>query len=195
MAEPIEIIAAPLSLYLAPVDTAFPDIDEAPGVDWVLVGESGTLNETDDGVTVTHGQEISEWTPAGATVPRKVWRVAESLTVNVGIADLSTAFYAKIMNGASVTTVAAGVGIAGNKSFELFRGLQVETYALLARGISPENEDLNAQYEVPRVYEGADSIDITYNKGEPAILTCEFTALSDDTGNFGVFRTGTAPAS
>lgn len=194
MAEPFEIIAAPLELYAAPIGTAFPAIDEAPAVAWKLVGKSGTRNYSDDGVTVTHEQELSEFTPAGATVPRKVWRVGEALTIGVDVADLSVESYAKALNEATITTVPASSGTAGEKSIRLFRGDQVETFALLARGLSPEDEALFAQYEVPIVYQGADSIEITYNKGEPAMVSLEFTALSDDTGDFGEYRVGTDPA-
>ena len=186
MAEPFEIIAAPLELYAAPVGTEFPAVDEAPAADWKIVGKSGTRNYSDDGVTVTHEQEISAFTPAGATVPRKVWRTGEALTIAVDIADLSTEAYAKALNEAAIDT-----SVPGEKSIRLFRGDQVATFALLARGLSPEDEALFAQYEVPVVYQGADSIEITYNKGEPAMVSLEFTALSDDTGDFGTYRVGT----
>jgi hypothetical protein len=193
MAEPFEIIAAPLELYAAPIDTAFPAIDEAPAVGWIKVAASGKLNYSDDGVSVTHGQEISAFTPAGATVPRKVWRTSESLTIAVDIADVTAEAYALALNKATITTVAATALVAGEKSIPLFQGDQVATFALLARGLSPYDEEMFAQYEVPIVYQGADSIEVTYNKGEPALLTLEFTALSDDTGDFGTYRTGTEP--
>lgn len=197
MAEPFEIVAAPLTLWLAPVDTAFPLIDDADSaIDpaWIKVGTSGSRNYSDEGVTVTHGQEISAFTPAGATTPRKVWRTSEELTIAVEIADVSPAQYAKALNDATVTTVPAGAGVAGEKSIALFQGDQVATYALLARGLSPADEAMIAQYEVPRCYQASDSIEITYNKGEPAMLALEFTALSDDVGDFGTLRIGTAPA-
>lgn len=194
MAEPVEIIAAPLELYTAPVGTAFPDIDEAPGAGWEIVGASGKLNISDNGVTVNHEQDFSEFTPAGATTPRKVWRTKEALTISAELADVSSALYARLLNDATVTTVAAAAGVAGNKSLELFQGDQVETFAVLARGISPADPLMFAQYEVPRSYQAAGA-KVTFNKGEPAMLSVEFTALSDDDGDFGVYRVGTAPAS
>lgn len=199
MAEPFEIIAAPIALYVHAVDAAvFPAIDDDEATllaaGWKLVGKSGTRNYSDDGVSVTHKQEISAFTPAGATVPRKVWRTSEALTIAVDIADVSAEAYALALNDAAITTVPAAAGVAGEKSLQLFQGDQVATFALLARGLSPEDETMHAQYEVPRVYQGSDSIEITYNKGEPALLSLEFTALSDDTGDFGAYRVGTTPA-
>lgn len=193
MSAPFEIIAAPLELYAAPTGTDFPAVDEEPAAEWKIVGKSGTRNYDEDGVTVTHSQTISAFTPAGATVPRKVWRTEEGLVIAVNIADLSTEVYAKALNEAVVTTVAASATKAGEKSIKMFRGLQVATFALLARGLSPEDESMFAQYEVPIVYQGSDSIEITYRKGEPAMVSLEFTALSDDTGDFGTYRVGTAP--
>ncbi len=193
MASPYEIVAAPLELYVAPIATPFPLINVAPAVAWVKVGASGTRNYSDDGVSVTHEQEISDFTPAGATVPRKVWRTGESMAIAVELADVTVEQYAKALNDAIVTTTVAAAGVAGQKSMALFRGDQVKTFALLCRGLSPVNEAMFSQYEVLIVYQGADSIELTYNKGEPAMLSLEFTALSDDTGNFGTYRTGVAP--
>ena len=198
MAQPYEIVAAPLARYVAEGDTVAPAIDDDDAAiiaaGWSLVGKSGTRNISDEGVTVTHSQEISRFTPAGATVPRKVWRTAEGLIIAASIADVSVEAYAMALNDAEITTVAADVGVPGQKSIDLFQGDQVATFALLARGLSPEDETLAAQYVVPRVFQGSDSIEITYNKGEPALLTLEFEALSDDSGDFGEYIVGTEPA-
>jgi hypothetical protein len=198
MAAPFEIIAAPLELYIAPTGTAFPAIDDDETTilagDWALVGKSGSRNYSDDGVSVKHGQTIASFTPAGATVPRKFWRTAESLDISVTIMDLTVEAYASALNDAAITTVVASTGIAGEKSIELFQGDQVKTHALLARGLSPYLDGMFAQYEVPIVVNNSDSTEIVFNKGVPAGITLAFSAASDDTGDFGVYRAGTAVA-
>lgn len=176
--EPFEVVMAPLTLWLAPVTTAFPDVDEAPSGSWTKVGTSGDKNY-DTGVTVTHQQTITPWTPAGATMPRKVQRTAEGFMIGVTLADTSAAQYAKALNDAAVTQTAAGTGTPGYDSVPLYQGIGVATYALLARGLSPADESMSAQYQVPIVYQGGEPAPV-YDKGAPAALALQFMALYDE---------------
>lgn len=194
MSAPYEIIAKPLTLYLAPVGTAFPLLDAAPAVDWIQVGTSGAKNYEDDGVTVTHDQSIETFTGAGGTGKQKAWRTEEDLLIGVTLVDLSPAQYAQALNNATVTTVAAGVSTVGQKHFALQQGLDVAVFALLARGKSTVNEALNAQYEVPKVIQAASPAPV-HSKGAPAGLELQFQALEDSTLGFGKLRIQTAVAS
>lgn len=192
--QPYEIIGAPLTLWLAAVGTAFPDVDETPSGSWIKVGTSGDKNYTEDGVTVSHSQSVEVFRGAGTTGPRKAWRTEEDLTIGVSLADLSPAQYAQALNNAAVTTVAAGSGTPGTKRFDLQQGLEVEAYALLARGLSSVDEALAAQYEVPVCYQSG-SPEVSYTKGSAAVLELEFTAIEDASSGFGVLRIQTAVAS
>jgi hypothetical protein len=194
MPAPYEIVASPLTVYVAPTGTSFPNVDTAPGVAWTKLGTSGTKNYDEDGVVVTHGQDISTFVPAGGTGPRKAFRTEEDLTIGFTLVDLTPEQYAKVINNATVTTTAAGVGTPGTKSFDLQRGLSVATFALLARGLSTVNDSLAAQYQVPLAYEGGEPAP-TYEKGEPAGLELEFHALEDATLGFGKLVIQTAVAS
>lgn len=194
MAAPYEIVGAPLTLWLAPVGETMPAIDATVAGNWFKVGTSGDKNYSEDGVTVTHDQAINLFRGAGATAPRKAFRTEEDFMIGVTLADVSPAQYAKILNNAAVTTQAAGVGVAGYKSFPLSQGLTVATFALLARGLSSVDDSLNAQYENPAVFQ-AGSPSPVYNKGEPALLECEFQALDASGSGIGTLRIGTAPAS
>lgn len=176
--EPFEVIAHPLEIYLAPVGTAFPDVSAAPDASWTLLGTSGDENYDEDGVTVTHEQTLEEWTPAGSTGPRKVFRTGERLVIAVPLADLSAEQYARVLNDATITQDAAGVGTAGVDRFGLSQGHTVATFALLARGKSPAGDSFDAQYQVPRCYQGANQ-EPQFQKGNPALLACEWTALED----------------
>lgn len=177
--EPYEIVAGPLQLWLAPVGTAFPDVDEDPdSEDWTLIGTSGDENYSEDGVTVTHSQTIEQARPAGSTGPRKAWRTGEDLTIALVLWDITPEQYAAALNGNEVTTTAAGSGTAGTKKIGLSRGHEVTCYALLARGTSPEGDGFAAQYEVPRCYDAGNAAPV-FRKGTPAALALEFTALED----------------
>lgn len=175
---PYEIIGSPLSLWLAPLATAFPLIDVAPGVAWKLIGTNGTANQDDSGVVVTLSQKIEVARPAGRTGPVKAWTSEEDFMISIGLWDLSLEQFQYAIAGVVPTTVAAGVGTAGYKKTGLTRGVEVTQYALLARGVSPYADNMNAQFEVPRVYQSG-SPKPRFGKGKPAALELEFTALED----------------
>lgn len=190
-----EILSAPLTLFLAPVGTDFPLIDAAPGTfsdDWVMVGSYGDDNYDSTGLTVTHNQTIATFTPAGTTAPLKAWRTDESLEIAVVLADISPPQYALALNDAAITSVAASSLVAGEDDIPLLGGIQVATFALLARGMSPVDSTLNAQYAVPCVYQSANPAPV-YKKGAPAELSLTYSTLLDPAGGgFGELQVQTA---
>jgi hypothetical protein len=181
MDAPNEIIAAPLTVYVAPLATAFPAVNAAPAGAWFKLGTSGDKNYDEEGVTVTHEQTIETFTPAGGTAPRKAWRTEEGLLIEFTLVDLTPEQYAKVLNDATVTTDAGPPAI---KRQDILLGLSVKALALLARGKSSVNNALTAQYEVPIVYQAAAPAPV-YAKGAPTGLACQFVALEDATSGFG----------
>lgn len=194
MPSPHEIVAAPLTVYLAPTGTAFPAVDAAPAVAWKKLGTEGAHNYDEEGVSLTSSQTIESFTPAGSPRARKAWRTEEGLTVGFTLVDLSPEQYARVHDDATITTVAAGAGTAGSKKFELARGVNVKTFALLARGESSVDNGLAMQLELATVYQSAEP-EISFKKGEPAGLALEFTALEAVIGEFGRWNVQTAAAS
>jgi hypothetical protein len=194
MAAPQEIVAAPFAVYLAPVGTAFPDVDTSPSGTWELLGTSGTKSYGDEGVTVTHSQSVEGWRPAGGTGARKAFRSEEDLAIEFVVVDLSAAAYAKVLDDATVTHTNPGVGTPGTDEFAFLRGLDVQEFALLARGVSPADNLLASQYEVPRVYQGGEPAPV-HTKGTPAGLSVTFMALEDDSAGFGTLVIQTDEAS
>jgi hypothetical protein len=188
MAAPYEIVAAPLTVWVAPVGTAFPVISVAPGGSWFKLGTSGTKNYDARGVTVTHGESIGSFTPAGGTAKRKVFRTEEQFLIDFDLVDLTIEQYAKIMNDATVTTT---VGPPAIKDINLLQGLTVATFALIARGVSPVNDALPSQYQVPIVYENGQTKPV-YAKGAATALAVQYEALEDATLGFGKLVVQTA---
>lgn len=179
MGEPYEIIAAPFTVYAAPVGTAFPLISAAPAVDWIMLGAAGDRSVTEDGVTVAHSQSINGVRTAGSTGQRKAFRTEEDLVISLTLLDITLEQYARALNSNAVGTTAAGVGTVGFKSLKMYRGVEVATMALLVRGVaSAYGDGWNAQYEVPVCYQSGDA-ELVYTKGEPAGVALEFTALED----------------
>lgn len=193
---PQEIVAAPLTVFFAPIGTTVPDVSKSlasvTNYGWQYVGTSGALDYDPAGITVTHSQTDTTWTSVGATVPSKVWRTAEELSISVTLADVSAAQYALALNSATVTNINAASGIAGAQSVALAQGLNVSCFALLAKGVSPANNLLQAQYQVPCVYQSASPAPV-FRLGAPAELALTFSALLDPNGGgFGQYVVQTA---
>lgn len=181
--DPYEIIAAPFTVYWAPVGEPFPLIDAAPAGNWVKIGTSGDRNYSDEGVTIAHDQTIEMFRAAGATGPVKASRTEELLAVRFTLWDLLLEQYRLALNNNAVATTAAGAGTAGFKELEIYRGLTVQTMALLVRGVvSPEGVGAsgpwNSQYQLPVCFQSG-SPQPVFAKGGPAGLALEFTALED----------------
>lgn len=192
--KPFEVVAAPFTIYVAPVGTAFPAVHAAPAVTWFRLGTSGDKNYHEDGVVVTHEQEIEVWRALGSTGPRKAWRTEEALMIGFTLVDLSSAQYAKILGDVAVTQTAPAVGVPGSDEFSLLRRHDVKALALLARGdVSPAGDAFKTQYQVPVVFENG-SQEVTFQKGEPGGLECEWMAIEDATDGFGKLKIQTAAA-
>lgn len=175
---PYEIIAAPFTVWLAPVGTAFPLPSAAPAVAWIKLGTDGDLNYTEDGVTVEHGQTIEVFRAFGSTGPRKAFRTEEELKISLVLADLSLEQYAVAMNYNTITPTVADATNPGMKAMGLSRGMSVAQRALLVRGPSPYGDAWAMQFEVPRVVQSGNPKPVM-RKGEPAGLELEFMALED----------------
>ena len=193
--QPYEVVCSPYTVYAAAVGTAMPNLDVAPVTGtgaWTLVGTSGNKNYTDTGVTVTHTQTVSTFIPAGSTTVRKAWRTDEGLTVAFEVADLSPPQYALLLDNIALATTAPATGNPGDSHFQVMRGVQVNQYALLVRGISPVNEAYTAQYEVPSAFQMGNPAP-RYSKQGPATLAIEFHAYELNPNQLAVWRAQSAP--
>ncbi len=175
---PYEIIAAPFTVWAAPVGTAFPAVNAAPAVAWIKIGTAGDLNYDEDGVTVAHSQAMEIFRSLGDSGPRKVFRTEEDLKISLMLTDVTLENYKHAMNGNAVTDVAAGAGTAGYRWIGLSRGFSVDTVALLVRGPSPYMDAGNMQYQVPRAAQSGNP-EIVWRKDKPAGLQLQWTALVD----------------
>lgn len=174
-----EIIARPFTVYWAPVGESFPAIDAAPAGNWTKIGSSGDRNYTEEGVQVAHSQNIEQVRAAGGTGPIKAFRTEEGLAISFILMDMLLEQYKLALNNNAVATTAAGSGTAGYKELPVYQGQDVQTLALLIRGdVSPEGANWKSQYEVPVCFQSG-SPEPVFQKGTPAGLALEFTALED----------------
>jgi hypothetical protein len=182
--QPFEIVCAPYTLFVAPVGTAPPAIDDEEtdfDADWFKLGTSGPQNYDDAGVTVNVNETTDSFTGAASTLAIKAWRTAEEITVGANLADLSIEQFAKILDDAAIVTTAKAHDVAGHKRISLVRGVQVKEFAVLARGLSPYDEALNAQYEFTRAYQSENQAP-QYNKAV-AMLAAQFSVLDTINGD------------
>lgn len=176
---PLEVLAAPFSMYVAPVGTVFPDVDQVPDPsDWTLIGAAGPLNYDEAGVNVEHAQSMAFWRSLGDAGSRKVFRSSEDLKIGLMLVDVTPEQYSFALNGNDVTATPASSGVPGTKKIGLSRGFTVDTRAVLLRGPSPEMEDGTMQYECPRAAQTGEPKPV-FTKDKPAMLAIEWTALVD----------------
>lgn len=197
---PFEIIGAPLTLWLAPVGTAFPLTHVAPAVAWTKVGSNGDRSYEAGGVTTTHAKVYDKVRTAGASGPVKAFLTEEDLMFGVTLLDMTLEQYALALNGNAVTTVAPAAGVPGTKKIGLSEDVgRTKEYALLARGLSPYNEALVMQFEVPRCFQSGAPAPVFRKGGGGAALALKFEALEDLAAanaqeRFGVIRAAHLPA-
>lgn len=175
---PYEIIAAPFTVWVAPVSTACPAIDDVISAPWAKVGSSGDLNYSDEGVTVAHAQSIEKFRALGDSGSRKVFRTEEDVMVRLQLADLTLEQYRHAINSNTITTTPAAGANPGTKKLGLSRGFTVATMALLVVGPSPYDEEGNLYFYVPRAAQTGNP-EIVMRKNTPALLALEWTALVD----------------
>jgi hypothetical protein len=176
MSEPFEIIASPFNVYWAPYGEAYPDVDEAPAGNWLLIGKSGDKNISPDGITITHGQTVERFFMLGGTLPRKAARTEENVTVAFMLHDLTLEQYRLAINNNAVADTPAASGVAGFRELSLSRGPDVTVLSLLLRGPSPYDDAMNTQFEIPAAIEGGEP-EVVFAKGQPAGLALEFSII------------------
>lgn len=194
---PYEIIAAPYTVWMAPLGTAFPDVGADPAAAWERIGISGDKSQMEAGVKVKHDQSLKKIFASGATGPVKVIRDQEDIEVSFEIMDLTLDTYAHALNENAVTGAAAiAGGAAAQKAIGLRMGITVAEMSLLVRGPSPYGADIAMQYELPRCVQSGKPSPV-FAKGKPAGLALAYTVLEDlnaptDDARFGYLRARTA---
>jgi len=182
-----EVVGSPYTVWVASVNAAAPALDATDASltpTWTILGTNGINNQGSGGITVNLGETVSEFTPAGLTLPVKAWRTDEKLTVDGSVVDVTVEQFSTILDQTTITTVAAGTGNPGHKSIKLVRGVDMKYFSLLVRGISPYDDGtgtMKAQYVFTRVYQSG-SQSPKYLKGTPAELAWEFTICGNIQG-------------
>lgn len=175
---PFHVLAGPMRLWLAPVGTAHTAPDATPNGSWLLVGQSGERDYSEDGIKTRHPKTIQRWRGLGSPHTRKMFITEAGTIIEVSVADLRLEMYRLVLNGNAVTSD------AGVSSVSLKIGHTVAEYALMARGASPYGNDLARQYNLNRVAVVSEP-EVTSVKGAPGVLLLTFEAMEDSAGEVG----------
>ncbi len=195
MPAPYELLAVPFHAYLAPAGTEEPALDAAidgSGSAWALLGTLGADEYDEDGITVTHEQNIEYFRGLGSTIPIKAFRSSEGLTLGLVVRDMTMETYAKALNDATVDS-----SDPGSKAVTLYQGYNVNQFALVIRAADgPYADGAPMQYWVPTVVQSGNPAPV-HKKGNPAGLALVFTTMkgvgaSDPSEYLGVVRALTA---
>ncbi len=174
-----EIIAAPFTIWIAPLGTAFPTVDAEPGEDWALLGKHGSRSATSEGVMFVHDRQWVTSTPAAETGESIAFIERESLKLQLSVFDLTLEQFRVVLGQNAIIETAAGVLTPGTASIGLaLKNGAAAEFAVMMCGPSPYDETMNAQYELPRCCETG-SPRVRYTKGRASELTVELRVLID----------------
>lgn len=174
---PFSMVVGPGELYVAPTGESFPSVDETPEGNWSKLGADGSRSFTEDGLTISNEQSLSERYVVGSTGARKAVRTQETMSVSGTLVDLTIENIAKILNDASVTETDEGASQIGTHEVDVYRGGDVNQFAVLIRYDSPYGDTWQTQVEIPVMYSSG-NLEYTLNK-ETSEVSFEFTALED----------------
>lgn len=89
MSEPNQVVFGPAEFYIAPVGTAFPDIDIVVPAPWTKIGVAGNKDITDDGITVRGAVADARFRGLAGVTIRKMSLTSRDFEVSFKHADLS----------------------------------------------------------------------------------------------------------
>lgn len=162
----VEILTGVGTLWVAPLGTAFPaDPSTTPGAGWVDLGE------TQDGVTITYDEDVTEIEIDQETGPVKAIRSKESLTVETKLVR-STLENMVYLNQQTVTTATP------LKTIGSYKGASITEYAFMFRGNSAYAAGQKSQYQITRGYFKG-PVTQEFAKDSNVAMECTFVALVD----------------
>lgn len=173
--EPFEQVVGPVDVYIAPYvggtgGEAAPDVDDAPGGNWVAFGN------TDGQQTISHPTTVEKLRDNSSPAPSKAHRTEEDKVIKFTLVD-TTLENIKYALG-TIATVATAAGPPATKTLPSKRDFGLAQYSLLLRGEahSPYG-DYPAQDYTPRCVV-ISAVERSYGKNRVSV-ELEFHAVED----------------
>lgn len=167
------VVGGRAEVYTAAVGTTFPLVTAAPGAGWTLLGTNGNKSIHENGVTIRTPTTINRIRPAGSTGPIKAIRTSEDVELGLTLMDMTLEQFSRALGGGQAVTDNGATRQVG-----LYRGFNVEEYAVLVRFPSPYDDSADAQFQMPRAYFEAGG-ETTLAKGDVAGLPITIVNLVD----------------
>lgn len=185
---PFDTVVGPGSIWVSPVGTAYPVVDlVTPAAPWVSLGE------TDGGLEFTAKRSTKPHYTDQSFAAKKTTVDSKGVELSFTLAQVTLERLAVVLDGQTITTVAAGAGTAGYKKLTLSSLATIPQYAMLVRVPSPY-ADGYLQYQI-RVSPSGD-MKMSYSKGEQTLIPTTWDVLEDlaAPGSFGDMVAFTAAA-
>lgn len=170
---PFEQLTGTLTVYVAPVGEALPNVNATPGGNWY------TLGPTDGDQKISHGGALTFFRDNEHQGPVKAVRPEEMVIVTFTLVGLSLEDYARaIATQANLADATVGVAV---RTLPLKRGATPAEFALLFKGtaLSPYGA-FPGYYYIPRGCFDGEPEAVFAKDGRPG-LEVAFSALEDDT--------------
>ena len=159
-----------------------------PGASWTSLGE------TDGGLAFTPKRTVKKHTTDQSFAPKKTTVLTKEIEVGFTLAQVTLERLATVLDGQTVSAVAAGSGTAGYKELTLSALATLPQYAMLIRVPSPY-ADGYLQYMLPAVSPSGDQ-KMSYKKDDKTMIPTTWDVLEDpdNAGEFGSIQAFTAEA-
>lgn len=169
-----EVLVGTGTLYWAPENEAFPDVDTAPAGNWADIGYS------DDGWAFGGDFSFEDVEVAEEVDPLETYKTAQTLRLAGVLAQASLTNHALAMGDDPSTTIAAD---AGPPAINRYTPSSTATYTPLALLLRVTGtDDLARQYEIKKAV-NVGGFEIPYRAApNKAIIAVEFRLLLPDSG-------------
>lgn len=187
--QPFDTVVGPGSIWVSPVATAYPAVDLAvPAAPWVSLGE------TDGGLEFTAKRSTKAHFTDQSFAPKKTTVDSKGVELSFTLAQVTLERLATVLDGQTITTVAAAAGTAGYRSLTLSSLATLPQYAMLVRVPSPY-ADGYLQYQMPCVSPSGDQ-KLSYKKDAMTLIPTTWDVLEDPAtpGTFGTIKAFTTVA-
>ena len=148
---------------------------------WTALGYHESCSVSEAGVTIAFDQSVDFIRCAGAPGAVKAIRSSVDLKVSFELNDMTSEVMAQLLDNAAIIH-SANTGTVGWRSVRIHRGVEMQQYAVVARGpgLSSYVQGGNVQLWIPYSVQTGSPAPVFARSGAAA-LAVEFTALEDQT--------------
>lgn len=172
------------TVWVAPVGTAFPAVDETPAAAWFQIGTDGSKSYSEDGITLRRNVSVERIRTLGTTMVRKAAITEADFEVEFSVVDMAPDQVLLAMGGdeADVTNVPSAVGVPGTDTIVVPTSPTPVQRAVLVRlDGSPAGPSFLTQVQIQVAIQTGGG-EATMSKGNAMMFQHIWTALEPASG-------------